>query len=332
MADTIPWVNLSSRFPKRMCELGSKGATAYVTGRQMGTACQVRVTCGDASEAIAAADVGWQEIAKCERLWSRFIDDSELSRLNRSLDVLPSRVEVSDLTASLISAMLWAYSYTSGWVDSSLLPEIVVAGYDRDFSELPGATEVDPSPVIAPLRVQVARRPSGMPSVSLDGRHFVRLGPVQLDSGGLGKGLAADLVAEGMVNAGAQGALVDLGGDIRAIGHDQHGRRWSVRAGDERNSQSDELAEWEVDDAGVATSSIARRRWKGGHHLIDPHTGFPSESDLLAVTAVQKNALVAETVAKTALLMGRSEGTAWLQQHRTTAVLTARDGSITYVP
>lgn len=329
MGGASRWVGLDSNTLRRTCEVGTRGVTAYATGRQMGTHCQVRATCADAAEALAAVDVGWQQITECEQLWSRFIPDSELSCLNNSANQSSTPVEVSELTALLISAMLWAYSYSSGWVDASLLPQIIAAGYDRDFSQISKAPTTPP--VWTPIPgVRNGTSPRArMDSVSLEDRRLIRSEPVALDSGGVGKGLAADVVAQAIVDAGADGALVNLGGDIRAIGCDQYGRPWTVQAFDERQAGPGALTEWDVEDAGVATSSTARRRWNGGHHLIDPHTGIPSKTDVLAVTVVHKDALTAETAAKTALLMGRCAGISWLQERGTTAVITARDGSIT---
>lgn len=290
----------------------------------MGTNCQVRATGSDAREALAAVDVGWDAVAECERLWSRFLADSELTLLNKCAMAAPFEIDVSDLTADLVAAMLWAYTYSDGWVDSSLLPQVIAAGYDRDFGELTAAVPNQRNR-LAPDRY------AGMSAVSLAGNRLGRSKPVVLDSGGVGKGLAADLVAEAIMRGGASGALVDLGGDIRAIGTDQHDRPWLVTAANEVNPAGEDVGSWNVTDAGIATSSKARRRWLGGHHLIDPHTGRPSTSDLLAVTVVSSDALVAEVSAKSALLMGQYAAVDWLREHGATAILTGIDGTFTRV-
>ena len=317
--------------PKRTCDLGSGGATAYATGRAMGTDCQVRATCDSASEALAAVGGGWQGIVEYDRSWTRFTSDSELTTLNNSASHQQTTTVLSDSMAALVAGMVWAFEYSGGWVDASLLHAVVAAGYDRDFAEI-AAAQLENQParnngVPGPRD----RSAQGMEWVSIHGNRLTRTQYVTLDSGGIGKGLAADLVAESIVAAGAKGALVDLGGDIRAIGVDQHGRPWSVQAADERNPSAPEIAEWDVSDAGIATSSVARRRWNGGHHLIDPRTGLPSESDLLAVTVLHRNALTAEVAAKSALLMGRRGAVDWLRDRAATAVLTGVDGLITRI-
>ena len=311
--------------PKRTCDLGAAGATAYATGRLMGTDCQIRATHRGAAEGLAAVDAGWVAVAECERLWSRFRPDSELCRINGIGTAGTTTIEVSALTVTLIAAMKWAYTASGGWVDPSLLPQVIAAGYDRDFQDLSAngpalATTPRPDPEHGTLA-----------DVTVQGNEITLTRPVRLDSGGVGKGLAADLVADSIMREGALGALVNLGGDIRAIGCDQHGRPWTINIADERATDSQPLTSWEITDSAVATSSVTRRRWAGGHHLIDPRTWEPSQSDVLASTVAAHDALAAEVAAKTALLMGLAAGSEWLAKRNTTAVLTGTDGSIHWI-
>ena len=77
----------------------------------------------------------------------------------------------------------------------------------------------------------------------------------------------------------------------------------------------------------IATSSITRRRWTGGHHLIDPRSGHPANTDLLSVTAIAPTTLNAELAAKVALILGRDEALAWLaKQPEVEALLVGADG------
>lgn len=311
--------------PERTCDIGSRGVTAYATGRLMGTDCQIRATHSSSKESLAAVDAGWVAVAECERLWSRFRPDSELCRINSLGDGGILTAEVSELTVTLIAAMKWAYSASGGWVDASLLPQVIAAGYDRDFQDL-AANVSAPSGA-----VQRNLEHGTLADVFVSGNQVTLARPVQLDSGGVGKGLAADLVADSIMRNGALGALVNLGGDIRAIGSDQHARPWSIHVADERGVNTSPLTSWEISDSAVATSSVARRRWNGGHHLIDPRTWKPSQSDVLAATVGASDALAAEVAAKTALLMGLAAGSDWLAQRGTTAVLTGTDGSIHWI-
>jgi thiamine biosynthesis lipoprotein len=127
------------------------------------------------------------------------------------------------------------------------------------------------------------------------------------DPGGIGKGLAADLVVAEVMAAGADGACVNLGGDVRVAGSSPEGGGWTIAV--QHEWTTDPIAVVGVSEGAVATSTTLRRRWQTDtgercHHLIDPATGLPSDSDLNLVTAVAARAWAAEILAKAVLLRG----------------------------
>lgn len=292
----------------------------------MGTDCAVTVVADTASAATTGARTAWWTLEDLDRRWSRFRADSELSRLNREAAASDAEVttDVSVPTATLVAGMVWAFRITDGIVDASVLGQVEAAGYDRDWATL----LVDQGDIRGdrpPASVQSAA--SRMATVRAVGSTVTRGGGVRLDSGGVGKGLAADLVADLVRAQGATGVLADIGGDVRCWGADHVGRAWVIGAADERDPDSgDLLASWELGDAAVATSSVMRRRWVGGHHLIDPSTGCPSTSDLLATTVVADTALAAEVFAKAAVIRGSTWARQWLPSRVQQAVLTPTSG------
>jgi len=122
--------------------------------------------------------------------------------------------------------------------------------------------------------------------------------------------------------------LVDAGGDIRAVGV-PGGEPWPVAVQDPFD-QAQDRAVLALADGAVATSSIGRRRWQSGgrtmHHLIDPRTGQPSDSDLHTVTVLADTAEAAEVAAKTALMLGTTAGADWLAQQDLRGLLIDRRG------
>jgi FAD:protein FMN transferase len=137
-----------------------------------------------------------------------------------------------------------------------------------------------------------------------EGGRVVRPAGVRLDSGGVGKGLAADLAAI-TVPAGIRYAI-SCGGDL-AVGGACPASPWEVAVHSARSGAT--VHRLRVRTGGVATSGISSRLWRRpdgsyAHHLIDPSTGEPAWTGLVAVTAVAATSLRAEVVAKTALLSG----------------------------
>jgi thiamine biosynthesis lipoprotein len=266
----------------------------------MGGEAHVVVVGGDGRQLEAAR----RRIADLEARWSRFLPDSELSRLNRCPD---QAVEVSPETFSLVEHAVTGWFETGGRYDPTVLRALCAAGYDRDLAlvvtEVPrllGASDDQPGePLIAP----------GCEHIELDTSRSTILLPagVGIDPGGIGKGLAADLVTGELIDAGAEGALVSLGGDLRVRGVPPVGETWSI-AVDDPFDPTRRLFTVGLHDGGVATSSRLRRRWlhngRPNHHIIDPRSGEPTTGDLVAATAVASEAWWAEAVTKSVLVAG----------------------------
>jgi len=259
----------------------------------MGTEIELLVDADHAERSLDAAEL---EFHRLEALLSRFRDDSELSRLNRDGSIEPGR----DL-ARVVELALEARDRTSGRFDPTVHNALVAAGYDRSFEQLPAEGDTAPPP---PAARGVRLRP---------GRIELEPG-VQIDLGGIGKGYAAERAAELLALAGP--CLVNAGGDI-AI----RGGSWPVGV---------EHITLQLDSGGLATSGRDRRRWQRGgrelHHLIDPATGEPSETDLLRVTVVAADAVDAEVAAKSLFLAGSKRAAAEANAAGMPAVLVTEDG------
>ena len=224
--------------------------------------------------------------------------------------------------ARLARAAVWAGAASGGLVDATLTGEIEAAGYAGSRSGLAPA-ELAAALAAAPERRPARPRPEpgfARLEVLADGR-VVRPPGVRLDSGGLGKGLAADLAAE-LVPAGVRSAI-SVGGDMALGGGDWEIAVTGARVGDEVHRLRAR--------GGVATSGVHERLWRhadGGfaHHLLDPSTGEPAWTGLLAATAVAASALEAEVLAKTAQLAGPAGARRVLR--RRGGVLQHEDGRV----
>ena len=238
-------------------------------------------------------------IADLERRWSRFRPDSELSRLNLAAPGgRPTTVSAD--TYRLVERAVDACHLTAGRYDPTVHDAVNANGYDRTFDALP-ADRTAPDVGVHPA--------PGCSGVVLDRRRRTVTLPagVAVDPGGIGKGLAADLVADELIAAGAAGALVDLGGDVRVVGDGPADGRWVVDVEDPR-SGTRPLVRLSLSDAGIATSSRLRRRWSVDgtvrHHLIDPSTGSPATTRLVGATVVAGAAWWAEAVTKVVMVSG----------------------------
>lgn len=260
--------------------------------RAMGSDCQVVVLGGPAGLALH----GVARVRELEERWSRFLPTSEISALNRRHG---RAVRISDDTAVLLRRGIEAWSLTGGLFDPTILGDVVRAGYDRDLEAVIAA----PSPGASGLGL-------GCPGIVLE--HDVAGWSAALppdagfDPGGIGKGLAADLVADDLLDAGAAGVCVNLGGDVRVSGDGPSGDGWTIDI--DHPHIADPVARVGLRSGGVATSTTLLRRWtidgEALTHVIDPNTGRPTRTDVALVSIVAGRAWLAEVLATACMLRG----------------------------
>jgi FAD:protein FMN transferase len=147
------------------------------------------------------------------------------------------------------------------------------------------------------------------------------------DAGGIGKGLAADIVVGELLATGASGACVNLGGDLRAEGAGP----WAVDVADPFDETGPALARLAFDAGAVATSSCLKRGWiqpdgTVRHHLIDPARGTSAATGVAAVTVLTGDAWRAEVLTKAALLAGLPEALEVLADNRATGLVVDDQG------
>ena len=254
-------------------------------------------------EAERALD-GVEELFKRnEMVMSRFLPDSELSRLNGA-DGRP--FAASPLLFAVVSEAVAAARNTKGIFDPTVLGALMEAGYDRSFELInPGNEDHD-------VKVRANCGSPGLwRQVVMDpGRRTITMPKgCGLDLGGIGKGWTVDQAVQ--LLRPFHHFAVDAGGDLYAGGAQANGLPWSVGVENPFHVDQDLLA-LELRDRAVATSSISHRRWRRGdkrqNHLIDPRTGRPAESDVAAATVIAGSVSQAELIAKVALLLGYRGG------------------------
>lgn len=269
---------------------------ADLTFPAMGSSARVVVVGGDRRLAERAR----RRIEELEARWSRFLPTSEVSRVNVAAG---TPAVVSEDTFLLFELACRGWRESGGRFDPTVGAAVARLGYETTFALVrddgPVAGRAAPAPGCGGIRLDPVVRAVTIPR----GVHF--------DPGGIGKGLAADLVATELLTGGAAGALVSLGGDLRVAGEPPAGRAtWDVVVEDPFRPDV-AVATLAVRDVGVATTARTRRVWRRGgvpvHHLVDPATGEPAAGPL-AVTAVASEAWRAEVAAKAIAVGGAPEG------------------------
>ena len=257
----------------------------------------VRLVCDEsAADAERRLSDALQVFHDVDRTCTRFDPSSDLMRANLAGE---DWVTVSSYCFDAITEAYAAYRRTFGRFDPRVLGDLVRLGYDRSLKHA--------APSYRDAGALVPRM--AMPDWQPDFRRAsseVRVGPVPIDLGGIGKGLAVRWAADHLRHS--MGSLVEAGGDCLCRGVTSDGTPWRVGVEDPEDP-TQPIAVLEVRDAAVATSSVRIRSWqiagRDVHHLIDPRSGQPGGEGLSAVTVVDSDPAAAEVTSKTLFLTGR---------------------------
>ncbi|MDT8305130.1 MAG: FAD:protein FMN transferase [Anaerolineae bacterium] len=282
----------------------------------------------DAPAAVAAPAFRRVEalFEEMEATLSRFRPESELMRLNGQRQQF---VRVSPQLWAVADAALSVAAETGGLFDPTVLPALVAAGYDRDFSALDGR------PSESGVEAQ-KRYPSLWRQVRRDRQRRALWLPAgaALDLGGIAKGYTASLAVRLLAEVGP--SLVDAGGDITAGSAPRGLPGWPIAIAKPGPHADEDLVQLWLAEATVATSGIDYRHWQANgrqaHHVIDPRHGAPAQTDLLAVSVLAVDAVTAEGWATAALVAGRRTAYRLLSKRKLAAVLVARSGTVQITP
>lgn len=285
----------------------------------MGTTAHVLVVATTDDAARAGAERARERLFELEARWSRFLPTSEISVINRAGG---APVIVSAETRALVARAVEGWRRTAGRFDPTVLDSLVALGYDRDFDAIdraaPAPVTTIPAPggagIVVDRLVGAVRLPRG----------------VHLDPGGIGKGLAADLVVEELLGAGLDGACVNVGGDLRVEGRPPgDAPAWTVDL--EHPITGASVVPLRLAGGAVASTWRTRRVWGPTgehHHLVDPATGASAYSGLAGTAVIAARAWWAEVLAKAAFLEGARGGAALLHAQGVSGFLFEDDGRV----
>jgi FAD:protein FMN transferase len=283
----------------------------------MASANEVQLDAGDAARAQRAADAAVAEVQRIEAKYSRYRADSVTTRINRSAGHAPVPIDAE--TAALLAYADRCHAQSGGRFD--LTSGVLRGAWDfgRCDPQLPDkASLAAAKALIGWADVEWSERSIRLPRAGME-----------IDFGGIGKEYAADRMATICVEHGIAHGLVNLGGDVRAIGTQPGGAPWRVGI---RHPREDGKAVAYVDlaDGAVATSGDYERFFElDGRrycHILDPRTGMPV-AHWQSVSVVAPLCIVAGSCSTIAMLM-EAYGEAFLEEQGLSYIAVAPDGTL----
>lgn len=216
-----------------------------------------------------------------DNLLSRTIDSSEVAQLNKSKGPL----KVSEETYSLIEKSIQISKETSGYFDITINPIVELWAIGTDKAKVP--TDED---------IQVQLQGVDYKNIILNGDKTVQLlNNASIDLGGIAKGFIADEIATLLENEGIDKALINLGGNVMALGQSSDDQAWQIGIRHPLQDRSDVLLKLELEDKSVVTSGIYERFFEEDnqvyHHIFNPFTGYPMDNDILSLTVISDHSI-----------------------------------------
>ncbi|MFG6324605.1 MAG: FAD:protein FMN transferase [Lachnospiraceae bacterium] len=269
----------------------------------------------DAEPAVLAAE---DKIRELEELWSVTDKNSDVYAVNHSSG---QTVTVDWKTAELLSYALDMAEETNGALEPTIYPVLTAWGFTTGENRVPAETE------LAELLEKV-----GYDKVELNNDQIQMEPGGMIDLGAVGKGYAGDEAAQILRERGITAALLDIGGNIQAIGTKPDGSDWRVGLKDPFSGGV--LGIIQVSDVAVVTSGNYERFFTGEDgkvygHIIDPATGHPVENGIASVSVIASEGKLCDALSTALFVMGLENAQDYWRQHRNyEMILIMEDGDI----
>ena len=259
---------------------------------------------GSEKKAKAALDEAKSRVESIEEVISTTKSGSDLYKLNNSTG---SSMVVRDDTAFLFEFTYGMYKATNAALNPALYPVISAWGFTTGTYRIPSAQEIEELLSHTDFsQAELSKAAGGAVIKTTEG--------MKLDFGAVGKGYAGDEILRILKEHGIKSALLDLGGNVQALGSKTDGSKWTV--GIKNPWGGDPVCTVKIKDLAVVTSGGYERFFVGDDgkkyiHIFDPETGYPVENDLESVTIICERGLYADALSTSLFVMGKDKAVEW---------------------
>lgn len=262
-------------------------------------------------KAEEAIEAGFAEIGKLDKFLNNFEPDSEISTVSKFAGIKP--VHVSLETLDLMQKTIGISKMTNGAFDPTVAPVYKL----WKFSGRPANPSMPTKDAIGNALKLVDYRKIKIESAASE--IYLEEKGMEIDLGGIAKGYAADKAIEAIKAKGIKSALVAIAGDIRGYGLNVSGNAWKVGIQNPRPENPNSEKPWEdifatlgLKDSAISTAGDYQRFFikdgKRYHHILEPATGYPSESGLISVSIIAPEGYIADGIDTGILILGLAKG------------------------
>jgi FAD:protein FMN transferase len=291
--------------------------------RALGTEISIQIIISNEKEK-EAADKDIEKVKEIyhakQKVFCRFNQESELSRLNKNLGLIQKTLP--DISY-LAGRALHYNKISKGLYDPRIIGMLEKIGYGKDFRKTDFKKAVLPSKF---------SKIEGDLSQDLEVKGDMVLFNKRMDFSGIAKGYITDCAAEFLKKQGWKNFLVNSGGDMRIMGKNQEGKNWLIAI----EGVPEEKMMLEITNKGIATSGISRKKWeiqgKKFHHLVNPKNPNYFSYELRTVSVIAEKTENADGRAKTLVLMGKEKGLEFSEKNKLASIFLDYKGNIFISP
>ena len=257
-----------------------------------------------------------------EKVFSRTVEGSDVWRINHGEG---SPVRVCGDTAELLTMALEVCEKSGGALDITIAPASDLWDFKADEPEIPDSGELSSAAELVDYT-----------KLKLEGDMVTLPAGMAIDLGAVAKGYIADKAAEYLKEKGVTRAILNLGGNVVALGSKPDGREWSIGIQDPEEENGKSGYSVMVADKSVVTSGIYQRGFdKDGvryHHILDRATGWPVQNGLASVTIIADSSAMADAMSTACFVLGRDMGMSFAEEMGVQAVFIGTDGKVSCTP
>lgn len=235
-----------------------------------------------------------KKIRRLEQMLSVTDDNSIVSKINSANG---QQTEINSDISALLSVAKEISSFSGGALNITTLPLTKAWGFLTKEYRVPDISEIE-------LLLQKVNEDN----IFVNDNTVICKNGTEIDFGSIAKGYAAQKVIDTLKSNGVTSAIIALGGNVQTLGTKPDGSLWNVVIVDPLNSDTDTVGTLHIGQTAVVTSGAYQRNFikdsKTYHHIIDPSTGYPSESDLLSVTVLCEDGTYADGLSTALFVLG----------------------------
>lgn len=236
---------------------------------------------------------------KYDDMFSNTKNDSEISKINNANG---QAVEVSDDTISLLKTAIHYGDISNGKFDITISPVSSLWDFQSEDPEIPDATDI-----------QSALTHVNYKNIQINGNQVsLTDSEAAIDLGGIAKGYIADQLKDYLESQGVEHAMINLGGNVLAIGKKPDGSDYNIGIQKPFDTTGDPITSVKIADQSVVTSGDYQRYFKKNgkiyHHILNPSTGYPYDNGLSSVTIITDSSVNADALSTTCFALGLDDG------------------------